>query len=505
MEPRRVSVCALGLKNDEIDELAADAVVWATQHGLVMGAKSGGTAPDLAGSGVQITTVHAPVSLSPVALPRREYERALALSGVISSLMDAVSRDRAYLRETLEVAAQEDPFTGDLLKLMNDIEAEVGPERMVDPVTLLMTRSDYMLDEPSTRMLQVEINMIAASFASLSTLVSRLHRYLALRHPGILAGDADANNLPENEPLAGFADAMGEAVRRYCAHKGWEAPRPGASSAPDAPIVLMVVQPGERNAFDQQWIASTLWERHGVRTVRKLFKEVAAEAQVGSDGTLTLGGRRVALAYLRAGYTPADFVTESDWQGRRVLEVSDAPKVPNLAQQLAGTKKVQQDLARPGVLERFLSDQDAGGLRAVFAGQWSFEEFDGAEARGVIAKALENPDAYVLKPQREGGGNNLYGEDAAKVLRAGGRKLGAYILMERIRPPVNKTLFLREGVWAEGDSLSEVGVYGAYVRVGSDAPAVNCAAGTLIRTKLESSNEGGVAAGFAVLDSPRLT
>lgn len=31
-------------------------------------------------------------------------------------------------------------------------------------------------------------------------------------------------------------------------------------------------------------------------------------------------------------------------------------KCPNIAYHLTGTKKVQQDLARPGVLERFLSD-----------------------------------------------------------------------------------------------------------------------------------------------------
>jgi len=29
--------------------------------------------------------------------------------------------------------------------------------------------------------------------------------------------------------------------------------------------------------------------------------------------------------------------------------------------------------------------------------------------------ALDAPDRFVLKPQREGGGNNLYGEDIRKV------------------------------------------------------------------------------------------
>lgn len=39
--------------------------------------------------------------------------------------------------------------------------------------------------------------------------------------------------------------------------------------------------------------------------------------------------------------------------------------------------------------------------------------------------------------QREGGGNNLYGEAAAKTI-AGRAGLAAYILMQRIRPPIHR-------------------------------------------------------------------
>jgi len=42
---------------------------------------------------------------------------------------------------------------------------------------------------------------------------------------------------------------------------------------------------------------------------------------------------------------------------------------PSVAYQLSGAKKVQQDLARPEVLERFLDDKEQVDLiRACFAG-----------------------------------------------------------------------------------------------------------------------------------------
>jgi hypothetical protein len=48
------------------------------------------------------------------------------------------------------------------------------------------------------------------------------------------------------------------------------------------------------------------------------------------------------------------------------------------------------------------------------------------------------PEDYVLKPQREGGGNNLYGEELRARLAEGGDGLAAFVLMQRIKPPVNR-------------------------------------------------------------------
>ena len=36
------------------------------------------------------------------------------------------------------------------------------------------------------------------------------------------------------------------------------------------------MQPGERNAFDQQWLQAALWDHHRIRTLRKSLAEVRA-------------------------------------------------------------------------------------------------------------------------------------------------------------------------------------------------------------------------------------
>jgi glutathione synthase len=140
----------------------------------------------------------------------------------------------------------------------------------------------------------VELNTIAASFGSLSTQVSQMHRYLLSRHPAsppalTLADGAPASvdGLAESPALPGFAAAIA------AAHGHWLA-RPEAHdilSGPGAEVV-MVVQPGERNAYDQLWLQQVLWDRHTVSVLRRTLRELHDHASIDEDGNLRCDSRR---------------------------------------------------------------------------------------------------------------------------------------------------------------------------------------------------------------------
>ena len=80
-------------------------------------------------------------------------------------------------------------------------------------------------------------------------------------------------------------------------------------------------------------------------------------------------------------------------------------------------------------------------------------------------------------------------------------------LNARIFPPSHQVTMLRKGLAHEIES-ERVGNYGSYLRIGdvnsNTARVMNEHGGSLLRTKAASSDEGGVAAGYAVLDSPYL-
>ena len=247
----------------------------------------------------------------------------------------------------------------------------------------------------------------------------------------------------------------------------------------------------------------------------------------------------ISVVYYRAGYTPTDYPTETEWATRLLLERSYAIKCPTVALQLAGAKKVQQVLASPGQLDRFLgigsttSSLDPAPLAnlslthaaKMLTSFTSLYPLDGTPL-GVKAVELANqePERFVLKPQREGGGNNIYRTEIPPFLAALGEKdklrtsdVGpkareAYILMDLIEPPTGSTAIMVKAGEERGtrvEVVSELGVYGVMLfKASSDGKGaevlVNETVGHLLRTKGRDSDEGGVAVGFSVIDSPLL-
>ena len=84
----------------------------------------------------------------------------------------------------------------------------------------------------------------------------------------------------------------------------------------------------------------------------------------------------MAVIYFRCGYAPDQYGSADgcEWAARLMMERSRAIKSPSIAYHLAGTKKVQQILAKPGVLEELFGDADkANQLRACFTGLYTLD------------------------------------------------------------------------------------------------------------------------------------
>nr|CAD7448498.1 unnamed protein product [Timema bartmani] len=363
-------------------------------------------------------------------------------------------------------------------------------------------RSDYFADSAANfGIKQVEFNTIASSFGGIATNISQYNSYpvvyTVLDWPAI---DWEigtqilvCSTLPTNGALQGLCEALAEAWTLY---------------ADPRAVVMIVVENVSYNICDQRFHEFEIRELHPeIRVIRKTLTEIGEQGKLGPMKELIIKDDVVSVVYFRSGYEPGQYPSQLEWEARLLVERSRAIKSPSIQYHLAGTKKVQQALARPGAVEKFLTElHQVEVVREIFTGLYSldFDKF-GEEA---IQLALANPDKFVLKPQREGGGNNVYGEKVREELLAmkDSKERTAWILMERISPPIQTCYIVRpgqDGLPPLSDLVSELGIFGVIIG-DKDNIIVNKQVGHMLRTKLSSADEGGVAAGAGALDSPYL-
>eukprot|EP00055_Hartaetosiga_balthica_P016557 m.105494 g.105494 ORF g.105494 m.105494 type:complete len:547 (+) comp9132_c3_seq3:165-1805(+) len=497
--------------------------------------------------GTELRFAVTPCTVLPTRFPKRAYQAAERVQPIINKLVDRVSRDASWLRKCLKSTLEVDEFTRQLAEIFDISQQDCIPPHL-QPPSFVVIRNDFMLSQPEgvsfydSSIKHVEINTIAASFGMLSDRITRMHHRLYKRLQRICgaivkleAVEMETEELPvasvESTLVEGFACAL-EKYKDYCANV-WKPPVSVNEGTPSELVIVIVVQPGEYNAFDQHHLQASIMERTGVRVVRMSLQDIwqrkiepekegidlgEPQPMLLKDGKGCCGlVMEAAIVYFRAGYTPADFPTKVFWDSRRYIEQTRAIKCPNIAVHLTGSKKIQQELAQPGVLERFLDASEIDELRSTFTGLYSLdiEEYNNNEDEfnGLLDSFASEPQKYVLKPQREGGGSNFYDEDLVDKLKSmrvnHKEELKAYIVQDRITPPIQQSFLLDSK--PTGDVIEttvELGIFGAYVSTPMDGEEVefhcNVSGGHLLRTKYKESKEVGVAAGFGFVDSPLL-
>ncbi|KAH3953228.1 glutathione synthetase [Parastagonospora nodorum] len=497
------------ISKEEEHYLLSNLKDWSIAHGLAVRPAPSFVQPSQDPSGVLAST--APVTLFPSLFPKSCFEDGLVIQKAYNELYSAIARDEAWLQSIVEELVDIDDFVAKLWQT----HLAVKKEGYVQELSLGLFRSDYMVhkdpthSDPAPGLKQVEFNTIASSFGGLSSQVSALHKYLLT----IDAYPASATSIIKENALRQSKSASSLAQGLATAHKAY-----GASKTSRPLCVLFVVQDPERNVFDQRHLEYALLEQNGVRSFRLPFGETLVHTKLDGDRTLVYTPPNspsttyeVTTIYFRAGYSPDDYPKEEDWAARLHLEKSRAIKCPSILTHLAGCKKVQQVLATPHSphLKRFLPDPAvAERVLATFAPIYPLDDSEAGKEARKHATDPSSASRYVLKPQREGGGNNIYRKAIPPFLeKLPETHWPAYILMEMIEPPPLTNAVLRNGELQRGGVICELGVYGVCLwkdRSGSDSKGEileNWEAGYLLRTKGDQSEEGGVAAGFGAVDS----
>ncbi|XP_015836716.1 glutathione synthetase isoform X2 [Tribolium castaneum] len=454
-------IIPLPLSEAQLKEIVEKSKDWVLMHGISMRPKT-----QFDEDGLRFL----PFVLIPSVFPRKEFEKACEMQSILNELMHKVAHDRCFFTESLKDIVKVDEFTRNLFRIYETVVAEGLTQR----VCLGLLRSDYMVD---------------LSLGGIGTNITAFHRYLLreLGHTDTL------KNLPENNALKGLCGGLIEAWKIY--------------ANPEA-VILFLIAEITYKICDQRLHEFKIREMcPQVRVIRRTFTDIAARASLGPKKQLLIDGCEVAVIYFRTGFAPEHYHSHKEWEARFLMERSLAIKAPSIHYHLAGTKKVQQTLAKPGALEQFLSDPlKVAKVKQIFGGLYSLDSDELGEQ--AVQMAIDDPEKFVLKPQREGGGNNVYGlevRDAVKKMKDSEERT-AWILMERIRPPLTMGYMVRPGgnkVSQLVEVVSELGIYGVVI---GDAENITYSkqVGHILRTKPATANEGSTSSGPGALDSPHL-
>ncbi|KYN02713.1 Glutathione synthetase [Cyphomyrmex costatus] len=467
----------LNLPKEELEELVDKAKDWALMNGMCLRSKKNFDRNVLQ---------FAPFMLFPSPFPREEFYNACDIQIILNILIHRVAHDYDFLKDTLQETIKVDDFTKNLFSIYEIIHKE----GIAQKISLGILRSDLMLDtscpKKDIKMLkshccwkQVEINTIASGFGWLGPASTQLHKFVLQE----LGYTAELKNLPKNNALQALCSGFIEAWNLY--------------GNPQA-VILFVIEDITYNICDQRFHEYEIRKQNpNIKVIRRNLTQLATTARLGPDMELVVNSYVIAVVYYRCGYEPNQYHTQKEWDVRLLIEKSLAIKCPSIQYHLAGTKKIQQTLAKPGMIARFLKDEKtAAKVKEVFTGLYplDFDEFGNA----AIEMGISNPRSFVLKPQREGGCNNLYGTDIKDFLESVKSKQNrvAWILMDRIYPPVHRNYVVKYGNGNMNletkELISELGIFG--VIIGDEKNIIiNKQAGHMLRTKLSTDNEGGVA------------
>ncbi|KAK5115377.1 hypothetical protein LTR85_009837 [Meristemomyces frigidus] len=454
----------------------------------------------------RIPSIGVGVSALPTPFPRRCFDEAWQLQRCMNELYIRAAADEPWLYAILKPLIEHDSF----LAALWSVHLEVKEAGAVQSVVCGIFRADYMLHQPvaseSVSLKQVELNTFSAAGGCHAEHVAGMHRHFER-----VRVERNQTSLQDIGKLASPGNNINAIVSALAAaHRAYQ------PSSSKGYCILMVVQPLNFNVADERPIEYGLWDAD-IPCYRCEWQEVLSRTTLTVDRKLMyrpIGSStefEVSVVYYRAGYDAAEYDEQGE-ETRLRLELSRAINCPDVLTHLTTFKAVQQALTESAALERFLTSADAGRVRSTFMPMYTLNSSPVRLHARAIAMDAAQAVHYVLKPNLEGGGNNVYGSNIPGFL-AGipAEQWSQYILMRLIEPPkdTHGELLTADELY-QGPVVSELGVFGAVMWRKKDGDGEveilrNEAAGWTFKTKPADTDEMSVVKGYGCFDCPRLT
>ena len=437
---------------------------------------------------------HIPITLYPSPIVKSFFDKIQFYQIAFNKIMDKISRDQQYIEQILTPISEKDEFIKKLLEISKKVSTFENKQK----IQCGFFRNDYMVDKVKKFIYQIEFNTIAVSMFSFSDKLKKFYSFFSNKYPNIYERYKDKEiPLEKKDVIPEFSSSLIESIKLF-------SPENYKNT-----LIIFVVQENEKNVFDQRTIENELYEKYNILSKRLTLNEIAKNCKVDEKGQISYEEKIISLFYFRAGYTPSDYKDEESWKGREMIELSTAIKVPNINLFLTTLKVFQYELTKPDILKKYINEElISNDIIRFFTKIYYLRDMDKEKQKELFNQITSNPHSYVIKPQREGGGNNYYDEKIIPLLPKDDSEpsdeLLNSIIMERIEAPEYETLNLIDEKVIVNTINSEFSVYGVIISSDDKIYNINKSVGFLVRSKDKNAGEGGVIHGSGCVDLPCL-
>jgi len=455
-------------------------IAYLYSNGLIIKSKTGGV-------------IHVPIILTPSPLPKNNYDKIFFYQIAFNKIINKLSNDQKFIEEVLAPIAEKDEF----VKKNLEISKKLVNYEHKQKIKLGIFRNDYIFDKSQNFLLFTEYNTIAASMGTFSDRLKKFYSYFSHKYPDTFKKYKEKLVHKEGfDNVEKFADSMVEAIKL------------GFPQQYKDSIIVFVVPKTERNIFDQYSISDELYNKHKILSRRLTLNEIKQKCVQDEQGNLTIDGKIISMFYFRAGYCESDFPDEEAWQGRELIELSTAIKVPDINTFLATFKVFQYELSKPQIMMHYCqTDLIINDILRFFGGIYYVRDMDAEKQKELFNKIKAEPNKYILKPMREGGGNNVTGEKLKEIIPEEGNEpsdlLKNSVIVEKIDAMEHEAIVLKEEKINVQNSVSEFSIYGI-ILTNENNLYMNKSVSFLVRTKNKDDVEGGIMEGAGAVDLPCL-
>ena len=462
------------------DFILQEMIMYLYTNGLIIKSKTEGVS-------------HIPIMLTPSPLPKNLYDKIFFYQIAFNKIINKLSNDQKFLEDILSPIAEKDEF----VKKNLEISKKLVNYEHKQKIKLGIFRNDYLFDKVQNFLLFTEYNTIASSMGTFSDRLKKFYSYFSKKYPDVFKKYKEKIIPLEGfENIEKFAEAMVEAIKL------------GFPQQYKDSIIVFVTQKTESNIFDQYSISDELYDKYKIISKRLTLNEIKKNCVQDEQGNLTIDGKLISMFYFRAAYVESDYPDEESWQGRELIELSTAIKVPDINTFLTTFKIFQYELSKPKIMMHYCqNDLIINDILRFFGGIYNIRDMDAEKQKELFTQIKSDPNKYILKPMREGGGNNIIGDKLKELIPEEGNEpadlLKNSVIVEKIDASVHESIVLRNEKINVQNSISEYSIYGIILSNENNL-IINKSVSFLVRTKNKDDIEGGIMEGAGAVDLPCL-